>query len=165
MPLYKSVACLLSCFCPALSKTGILVEDFIRACHPRKLRGIPQLFSDMHALCSHLLLRRTPLPAGPAFPLQGDDLLSAGYPAVHTVGRACSRPPALIDIRWAPDNGGSRWARSDTLESYEWVCQRWPSCTLCNVQSRQSGRLTAPQATHQAKHEHNTMIYKGSDRR
>eukprot|EP00197_Chlamydomonas_leiostraca_P005488 CAMPEP_0202866646 /NCGR_PEP_ID=MMETSP1391-20130828/8247_1 /ASSEMBLY_ACC=CAM_ASM_000867 /TAXON_ID=1034604 /ORGANISM="Chlamydomonas leiostraca, Strain SAG 11-49" /LENGTH=572 /DNA_ID=CAMNT_0049546615 /DNA_START=102 /DNA_END=1820 /DNA_ORIENTATION=- len=34
--------------------------------------------------------------------IQGDDLLREGYPAIHTVGRAAARPPALIDIRWAP---------------------------------------------------------------
>ena len=32
---------------------------------------------------------------------RGEDLLTAGYPAIHTVGRASSRPPALIDLRWA----------------------------------------------------------------
>ncbi len=30
----------------------------------------------------------------------GDDLLAAGYPAVHTVGRASARPPRLVDLRW-----------------------------------------------------------------
>lgn len=30
----------------------------------------------------------------------GDDLLSQGWPAVHTVGRASARPPRLIDLRW-----------------------------------------------------------------
>ena len=30
----------------------------------------------------------------------GDDLLTAGYPAVHAVGRAAADPPRLIDIRW-----------------------------------------------------------------
>lgn len=34
--------------------------------------------------------------------ISGDDLLAAGYPAVHTVGRAAARPPALIDLNWAP---------------------------------------------------------------
>ena len=29
----------------------------------------------------------------------GDDLLAQGYPAVHTVGRASSNPPHLVDIR------------------------------------------------------------------
>jgi leucyl aminopeptidase len=30
----------------------------------------------------------------------GDDLLDAGYPAIHTVGRASARAPRLIDIVW-----------------------------------------------------------------
>jgi leucyl aminopeptidase len=30
----------------------------------------------------------------------GDDLLRRNYPAVHAVGRASSRPPRLIDLRW-----------------------------------------------------------------
>lgn len=34
--------------------------------------------------------------------LSGEELLHHNYPAVHTVGRASSRPPVLIDIRWAP---------------------------------------------------------------
>ncbi len=29
----------------------------------------------------------------------GDELLAAGYPAVHTVGRASTTPPQLVDIR------------------------------------------------------------------
>lgn len=30
----------------------------------------------------------------------GDGLLKANYPAVHAVGRASSRPPRLVDLRW-----------------------------------------------------------------
>jgi leucyl aminopeptidase len=30
----------------------------------------------------------------------GDDLLKENYPAIHTVGRACTNEPRLIDIRW-----------------------------------------------------------------
>jgi len=32
--------------------------------------------------------------------IRGDDLLRANYPTIHAVGRASSRPPCLIDIRW-----------------------------------------------------------------
>jgi len=32
--------------------------------------------------------------------IAGDDLLSANYPAIHAVGRASSRDPRLIDLRW-----------------------------------------------------------------
>ncbi|KAG1655336.1 hypothetical protein FOA52_008318 [Chlamydomonas sp. UWO 241] len=34
--------------------------------------------------------------------LTGQQLLDFNYPAVHTVGRASSRPPALIDLTWCP---------------------------------------------------------------
>jgi leucyl aminopeptidase len=30
----------------------------------------------------------------------GEDLLKRNYPAIHAVGRASSRPPRLVDIRW-----------------------------------------------------------------
>lgn len=33
---------------------------------------------------------------------QGDELLEQNFPAIHTVGRASYRPPALIDLRWSP---------------------------------------------------------------
>ncbi|MDJ0609286.1 MAG: leucyl aminopeptidase family protein [Kiloniellales bacterium] len=32
--------------------------------------------------------------------IEGDRLLDEGYPAVHAVGRASSRPPHLADLRW-----------------------------------------------------------------
>ncbi|MBF0093427.1 MAG: leucyl aminopeptidase family protein [Alphaproteobacteria bacterium] len=32
--------------------------------------------------------------------IEGEGLLSQGYPAIHAVGRASSRPPCLIDLRW-----------------------------------------------------------------
>lgn len=32
--------------------------------------------------------------------IEGDDLLHAGYPAIHAVGRASTRPPRLIDLKW-----------------------------------------------------------------
>lgn len=34
----------------------------------------------------------------------GDELLAAGFSAIHTVGRAGSRPPHLIDLRWGDPN-------------------------------------------------------------
>jgi len=34
----------------------------------------------------------------------GDDLLTQGYPAVHTVGRASSQNPRLIDLQWGQHN-------------------------------------------------------------
>jgi leucyl aminopeptidase len=36
--------------------------------------------------------------------IEGDDLLKQNYPLVHTVGRASSRPPRLIDIAWGKPN-------------------------------------------------------------
>lgn len=34
--------------------------------------------------------------------IEGEELLVQKYPAIHTVGRASTRPPRLIDIRWHP---------------------------------------------------------------
>ena len=34
-----------------------------------------------------------------------DDLLAANYPAIHAVGRASTRAPRLIDLRWGPEDG------------------------------------------------------------
>lgn len=35
--------------------------------------------------------------------ITGDDLLSANFPMIHTVGRASTRAPRLLDIRWGDD--------------------------------------------------------------
>ncbi|MFT5064969.1 MAG: leucyl aminopeptidase [Yoonia sp.] len=32
--------------------------------------------------------------------IAGEDLLSANFPMIHTVGRASTRPPRLLDLRW-----------------------------------------------------------------
>lgn len=37
----------------------------------------------------------------------GQDLLTEGYPAIHTVGRASVDAPRLIDLRWAPAGAGA----------------------------------------------------------
>ena len=37
----------------------------------------------------------------------GDDLLAKGFPAIHAVGRASTRPPRLLDLRWG-DQGRPR---------------------------------------------------------
>lgn len=37
----------------------------------------------------------------------GDDLLSANLPMIHAVGRASTRAPRLIDLRWQPPTAGS----------------------------------------------------------
>ncbi len=34
--------------------------------------------------------------------IEGDALLGAGYPLIHAVGRASSRAPRLVDLRWGP---------------------------------------------------------------
>ncbi|MBT6512280.1 MAG: leucyl aminopeptidase family protein, partial [Rhodospirillaceae bacterium] len=36
--------------------------------------------------------------------IQGEKLLSEGYPAVHAVGRASARPPRLLDLHWGRDD-------------------------------------------------------------
>ncbi len=36
--------------------------------------------------------------------IRGDDLLAQNYPTIHAVGRASTRPPCLIDLRWGDAN-------------------------------------------------------------
>jgi leucyl aminopeptidase len=36
--------------------------------------------------------------------ISGSDLLKKNYPTIHAVGRASSRPPCLIDLRWGKKN-------------------------------------------------------------
>ncbi len=36
--------------------------------------------------------------------IEGNNLLESGFPAIHTVGRASSRPPCLIDLQWGSRN-------------------------------------------------------------
>ncbi|MCX4245631.1 leucyl aminopeptidase family protein [Paraliomyxa miuraensis] len=37
----------------------------------------------------------------------GDDLLDEGYPAIHAVGRAATRPPCLAQLRWGDEGAPS----------------------------------------------------------
>jgi leucyl aminopeptidase len=37
--------------------------------------------------------------------IRGDDLLAAGYPLIHAVGRASAVPPRLVDLRWTGGTG------------------------------------------------------------
>jgi leucyl aminopeptidase len=37
----------------------------------------------------------------------GGDLLAAGFPAIHAVGRASASPPRLLELCWAPAGGDS----------------------------------------------------------
>lgn len=39
--------------------------------------------------------------------VQGEQLLEENYPAIHTVGRASHRPPALVDLRWSPSGAAA----------------------------------------------------------
>ena len=36
--------------------------------------------------------------------LRGDELLTENYPTIHAVGRASTRPPALLDFRWGDED-------------------------------------------------------------
>ena len=36
--------------------------------------------------------------------VEGEDLLSGNFPAIHVVGRASSRPPRLIEMNWGDEN-------------------------------------------------------------
>ena len=37
----------------------------------------------------------------------GEDLLRAGFAAIHAVGRASASPPRLVELRWAPAGAGA----------------------------------------------------------
>lgn len=39
--------------------------------------------------------------------VEGDQLLTDNWPAVHTVGRAAARPPVVLDISWQPSSSSS----------------------------------------------------------
>lgn len=39
--------------------------------------------------------------------IAGDDLLAQNFPLIHTVGRASTRPPRLIEINWSPKTKNS----------------------------------------------------------
>lgn len=39
--------------------------------------------------------------------VEGDELLTQNYPAIHTVGRASCNPPILVDMRWTPQGAQS----------------------------------------------------------
>ena len=39
--------------------------------------------------------------------IEGDELLTEGYPAIHAVGRAASRPPCLAELRWGDEDAPS----------------------------------------------------------
>jgi len=41
---------------------------------------------------------------GRARGIVGEDLIHENYPAIHAVGRASSRPPRLIDLRWGDES-------------------------------------------------------------
>jgi leucyl aminopeptidase len=40
--------------------------------------------------------------------ITGDNLLKENYPAIHTVGRACTNEPRLIDLRWKNPSASKR---------------------------------------------------------
>jgi len=40
--------------------------------------------------------------------IAGDQLIARGYPAIHAVGRASSRAPRLIDLRWTGPGAGDK---------------------------------------------------------
>jgi leucyl aminopeptidase len=45
--------------------------------------------------------------------VEGDALLEANWPAVHTVGRAAARPPVVLDITWQPSSSSSSSSEAD----------------------------------------------------
>jgi leucyl aminopeptidase len=77
-----------------LARGIFLTRDLVNT--PAEDMGPPQLAAAAKALAE----------AGGArcSVIVGDDLLKENYPTIHAVGRAASRPPALIDLRWGDES-------------------------------------------------------------
>jgi len=75
-------------------KAIYLVRDLINT--PTEEMGPPQLAEQAERIAKEF---------GAEFnQIIGDDLLTHRYPAIHAVGRASTRPPRLIDLRWGEKN-------------------------------------------------------------
>ncbi len=73
-------------------KGGFLARDLINT--PASDMGPEELADAALALAGEF--------GGTGEVIVGDDLLAANYPAIHAVGRASTRAPRLIDLRWGP---------------------------------------------------------------
>ncbi len=74
----------------AVAEGEALTRDLINT--PASDMGPEELEAAMRALAE---------PFGAAVTaIRGDDLLTAGFPMIHAVGRASTRAPRLLDLRW-----------------------------------------------------------------
>ena len=73
-----------------LALAAFLARDLINT--PAEDMGPPELASAAAAVAKQFDAQCTIIT--------GSDLLTQNYPTIHAVGRASSRPPCLIDIRW-----------------------------------------------------------------
>ncbi|MFN3869595.1 MAG: leucyl aminopeptidase family protein [Hyphomicrobiaceae bacterium] len=82
----------------------------------------------------------------------GDDLLAHNFPMIHAVGRASSRAPRLVDMRWAKP-GGSETAPRVTLVG-KGICfdtgglDIQPSSTMLLMKKDMGGAATALSLAH-----------------
>jgi leucyl aminopeptidase len=73
-----------------LVRAAFLARDLINT--PAEDMGPPELASAAASVAKQFDAQCTII--------SGSDLLTQNYPTIHAVGRASSRPPCLIDIRW-----------------------------------------------------------------
>ncbi|MEZ5777492.1 MAG: leucyl aminopeptidase family protein [Paracoccaceae bacterium] len=74
----------------AIAEGEMLTRDLINT--PASDMGPEELETAFFALAKEF--------GAKASAVRGDDLLTERFPMIHTVGRASSRPPRLLDLRW-----------------------------------------------------------------
>src|SRR5204862_1215902 len=73
-----------------MARGVFLARDLINT--PAEDLGPPELAAAASSVAKEYAARCTVL--------SGAELLKKNYPTIHAVGRASSRPPCLIDLRW-----------------------------------------------------------------
>ena len=73
----------------ACTQARDLINQPASALGPAELAGLVQALAASHGAACRVLV--------------GEELLAENYPLVHAVGRAASRPPRLIDLRWGDE--------------------------------------------------------------
>lgn len=77
-----------------LTRAVFLARDLINT--PAEDLGPPELAAAASSLAKECDAQCTVI--------SGSDLLKENYPTIHAVGRASSRPPCLIDLRWGDES-------------------------------------------------------------
>lgn len=71
-----------------------LINTPAEDCGPQHMKAEAQALADAH-------------PGARLTVEEGDQLVAANWPAVHTVGRAAARPPVVLDLTWQPSSSSS----------------------------------------------------------